>query len=223
MNPLFKIKSHIHLSDVGQDAKIRLGNLVDKFQNAGWMHFQELQKQLPSIDLHLLYFVVSQKINIHKVPLLNKPIILQSFVTDANRFKITRLVEIRNAAKKLIASQIEDAFIVNKLTGKIAKLPENYPTHLMVDDLKKLTFYRDKIDAPASEHQTPSSFRVLPRDIDNYGHMNNARYLDLVTEHPDHIEAVSINYLYPAKLDMELEYLRTQVNHSVFYTVRNGN
>ena len=218
---MFKIKSHIHLSDVGQDAKIRLGNLVDKFQNAGWMHFQELQKQLPSIDLHLLYFVVSQKINIHKVPLLNKPIILQSFVTDANRFKITRLVEIRNAAKKLIASQIEDAFIVNKLTGKIAKLPDNYPTHLMV--LKKLTFYRDKIDAPASEHQIPSSFRVLPRDIDNYGHMNNARYLDLITEHPDHIEAVSINYLYPAKLDMELEYLRIQVNHSVFYTVRNGN
>lgn len=220
---MFKIKSHIHLSDVGQDAKIRLGNLVDKFQNAGWMHFQELQKQLPSIDLHLLYFVVSQKINIHKVPLLNKPIILQSFVTDANRFKITRLVEVRNAAKKLIASQIEDAFIVNKLTGKIAKLPENYPTRLMVDDLKKLTFHRDKIDVPAGEHQTQSSFRVLPRDIDNYGHMNNARYLDLITEHPDHIEAVSINYLYPAKLDMELEYLRTQVNHSVFCTVRNGN
>ncbi|MCV3741269.1 thioesterase [Lentilactobacillus hilgardii] len=222
MNPLFKIKSHIHLSDVGQDAKIRLGNLVDKFQNAGWMHFQELQKRLPSMDPRLLYFVVSQKVDIHTVPSLNEPVVLQSFITDANRFKITRLVEIRDAAKKLIASQIEDAFVVNKLTGKIARLPENYPIHLMVDDLKKLTFHRDKINVPAGGHQTESNFRVLPRDVDNYGHMNNARYLDLIAEHPDRIREVSINYLHPAKLGMELEYLRTQVDQSVFYTVRNG-
>lgn len=222
MTLLFELKSVVHLSDVGQDSKIRLGNLIDKFQNAGWLHFQQIRTQLPPLDSKLLYFVVSQSVRIRATLSLGDPITIQSFITDANRHKITRLVEIRDQAEQLIASQLEDAFVVNNESGRIAKLPVDYPIASMVDPTKHLGFHRDRIDIPVSKNQTRTDFRILPRDIDNYGHMNNARYLDFIDETVDHLKQISINYLKPAKLGMTLDYLRTKINHSVYYTVSNG-
>ncbi len=219
---VFKIKSHVHLSDVGQNSKIRLGNLIDKFQNVGWMQFQDLQAHLPSIASDLRFFVASQTVRINEVPALNDPVTIRSLITAANRFKLTRLIEIRNEAHNLIASQVEAAFVVSNLSGRIAKLPADYPINLMKDRGKPLSFHREKIDVPAGGSQTVTKFWVLPRDIDIYGHMNNARYLDLVSDPLDRIKQVSINYLHPVKLGMELKCVRTQVDRYVFYTVQNG-
>ncbi len=213
--------SEIFLSEIDKDSKIQLGKLIDKFQDVGWLHLQELLRAFPKFPSATLFFVTSQDVNIYLAPILGETISIRSTIVNANRHKITRLVNIFSDTQKILATQVEDAFFVNKTTRRLTSLPVDFPITSIIDGTKK-SFHRKRVILPSGLKKSIATFWVLPRDIDNYNHMNNARYFDFIKETTGQIKELLINYVKPAALGMLLCFQRTQEGRVVYYNVCNS-
>jgi acyl-CoA thioesterase FadM len=214
-------QSEVFLSEVGYNAEIKLGALIDKFQDIGWIHTQSILQKLPKLNANIGFFVSDQKVQILKPTFLSDKLIIQSFITNANRRKFTRLVKIFNNINNLLATQIENAFAVDLLTGKLASLPKDFPASKIIDQNIKCPILRNKVQPPLTANAKMQQYTVLGRDIDNYNHMNNARYLDLISERVNQIKEITVNYVKPAKEGMILDIARELVDHKVFYKFMN--
>ncbi|MEY8763837.1 MULTISPECIES: acyl-ACP thioesterase domain-containing protein [Clostridium] len=218
---MLECQSEVFLSEVGYNSEIKPGSLIDKFQDVGWVHMQSILQKLPKLNANIGFFVSDQKVKILKPPFLSDKLIIQSFIIDANRRKFTRLVKILNDVNELLATQTEDAFVVDRSNNNLVSLSRDFPVSKIIDPNMKCHVLREKIQLPLAAKEEIHQYTVLGRDIDNYGHMNNARYLDLISEQVSQIEQITVNYIKPVKEGMVLDIARESAAHKVFYKFMN--
>ncbi|MFD1124278.1 acyl-ACP thioesterase domain-containing protein [Lentilactobacillus raoultii] len=218
---MFEKDSEVFLSEVGKDSKIKMGRLIDKFQDVGWLQLQKVLASLPRLNASTVFFATSQQIKIYRDLLLGERIHFRSLFLNANRHKITRKIDILDKKANLLVSQIEDAFFIDFKTKKLASLPQTFPIKMIIDQYEKVSS-RKKIRIPDLSRKSVASFKIFDRQLDNYGHMNNARYLDFIDEEPTQIKNLFINYIRPATAGMVLTYERVKVAQEIYYNIRSN-
>ena len=200
----FTIREH----DVGINDKIKPSGVLDFFQDIAGIHAAELG--LGSNDLfksNLLWILTYTEFDVLKyIPKFSDEIFLCTWPKESARLDLPREYEIRNDANELLIKGISSWVVTDPVTRRVQRpnqitfpgefyQPTNYPER----SKRKVGLRHDGFDASYE-------YKVLFTDLDHNGHMNNAKYLDMIYNmqyyegNPEY-KHVEIEFIHEAKLN----------------------
>ncbi|GHV41620.1 hypothetical protein AGMMS49546_17890 [Spirochaetia bacterium] len=188
--PVYEQQLQIGISHIGKDGLLKLGPAVDILQNATWF---QIDTETALIDYfrqnHAGMYLVSRQIDIHRLPAYGEHITVKSWVTNCDRLFGYRNTAIYDSENKLCIGAYA--------TGPFVDLTKAAPARISQELLDKVATYPAldmeilprKIPIPPNmapqpgpgDPLRPEQILVQNYHLDNYGHMNNARYVDIAS------------------------------------------
>ena len=199
----FIVREH----DVGTNDKIKPSGVLDFFQDIAGIHASELG--LGSNDIlknHLLWILVYTEFDVIKeLPKFSDEIHVETWPKEGSRLELPREYVIRNKNDEMIIKGVSNWVVVNSETKRVQRATDVvfpgdfYPNTNYPDKVKR------KVNLQYDEFDSSYEYKVLFSDLDHNGHMNNAKYLDMVYNmqiYPGNKEYkhVEIEFVHEAKL-----------------------
>lgn len=215
----------IHASFVGDGDLIRPASILDLFQDEASIHAKILGMGFKDMYYKgLLWIVNYQEINyIGRVPHHCEEVMVSTWPHERKRLDYIREYEIRDLDGNLLISGIASWFTIDLNTRKLVKddnvnfngdyyLDTNYPN-----------FRRARLDLKPIGDVVKWDYRVCYTDLDHNGHMNNAKYLDVIyNKHIgfdlNKIGKIAIAFNHEIKYDdiVNMEYFKDENNNSCY-------
>ena len=221
----------VHASFVGDSDYLRPASILDLFQDEASIHANMLKLGYHDmIKKDLLWIVNYQEIDIvGKLPIYCDEVIVSTWPHERKRLEYVREYDIKDKEGNLLVTGIASWFTINNTTRRLVKddsvdFGEEYYNHTNYPDFK-----RKKMNLiPASEIIT-WDYTVTYTDLDHNGHMNNAKYLDVIYNFHqgfsiDKISKITISFEHEIKLGetINLEYFKNEQNDSCYIGKVNG-
>lgn len=176
-----------------------------------------------TMPMGLLWVLASQEVEISRLPMADETIIVKTWMDDTRLTFFPRHYEVESADGKCLVEASAFWALMNNKTREIVN-PNDY------DIVAEGAGIKSKIKIPRTprsmEFTGQASSMVKREYIDKNGHMNNARYFDIIDEalakewndlSPTHINA---RYLSEALLGDELEILWGSSNKKFYILCR---
>jgi acyl-ACP thioesterase len=196
---MYEYQLQIGISHIGTDSLLKLGAMMDILQNATWF---QLDTETAFIEYfranHAGMYLISRQIDILRLPAYGEHITVKSWVQGCDRLYGYRNTAIYDENNKLcIGTYATGAFvdiqrampsrISQELVNKIVSyppldmeiLPRKIPVPPELSDVGPLV--RSDTLRPHEIAQSYEAVRVQSYHLDYYGHMNNARYVDIAS------------------------------------------
>ena len=172
----------IPASFVGDSDLIRPSSILDLFQTEASLHANILNLgYFDMLKKNLLWIVSYQEIDIvGKLPEYCDEVIVSTWPHERKRLEYVREYEIKDSNGNLLVSGIASWFTIdiNKRTlvrdDNVEFVGEYYPNTNYPD------FRRRKIQLSSNPNSIKWDYQVTYTDLDHNGHMNNAKYLDVI-------------------------------------------
>lgn len=215
----------IHASFVGDGDMIRPAAVLDLFQDEASLHAGQLGmgfKDMANKDL--LWIVNYQEINyIGRVPKHCEEVYVSTWPHERKRLDYIREYEIRDLDGNLLISGIASWFTISAVTRKLVKDDNVNFNGEYYDKTNYPNFRRGRIDLSPKENSIRWDYRVCYTDLDHNGHMNNAKYLDVIyNKHIGFelgkIDKISISFDHEIKYDdvINMVYFKNDNNESCY-------
>ena len=178
----YEIKTKLRTSDYDKYDRIKMHSILDAFQDLAWDHAEELNIGYSLMkEKKLIWVLVSQEVRIVGNVPYGKEVTLRTWPAEKGRADFIRYYEIETECGDSVVEAISKWVVVNYETRRIERASEvNYEGELYpkrpIENINKL-----KISIPHTK-KFIKSYKVLNDDIDHNGHMNNARYFDMIYE-----------------------------------------
>ena len=215
----------IHASFVGDDDLIRPASVLDLFQDEASIHAGILGMGFKDMyHKDLLWIVNYQEIDyIGRVPAHCEEVMVSTWPHERKRLDYIREYEIRDLDGNLLISGIASWFTIDLKSRKLVKDDgvnfngeyyelTNYPN-----------FRRGRMDLKPIGDVVKWDYRVCYTDLDHNGHMNNAKYLDVIyNKHIGfdlkRIGKICIQFNHEIKYDdiINMEYFKDENNNSCY-------
>ena len=221
----------IHASFVGDGDLLRPASILDLFQDEASIHADKLHLGFDDmVKKDLLWIVNYQEIDIvGKLPKYCDEVIVSTWPHERKRLDYIREYDITDLEGNLLVSGIASWFTINKNTRRLVKddsvdFGNEYFNHTNYPEFK-----RKKLNLIPASEVTTWDYQVTYTDLDHNGHMNNAKYLDVIYNFHkgfslDKIAKICISFEHEIKLGeiINLEYFKNEQNESCYIGKVNG-
>ena len=221
----------IHASFVGENDLLRPASILDLFQGEASVHADSLGlgfKELFKRDL--LWIVNYQEIDIvGKLPEYCEEVMVSTWPHPKKRLDYVREYEIKDMEGNTLVTGVASWYIISDSTRRLikddsVKFVGEYYEHNNYPD-----FRRKKLDLKCDQVIDTFKYKVEYTDLDHNGHMNNAKYLDVIYNmHKGFtlkdIKKICISFNHEIKLGeiIEVSYFKNQDNDSCYIGMVNG-
>ena len=175
-------KFYIPASFVGDSDYIRPSSILDLFQTEATIHADTLKLGYEDmLKRNLLWIVSYQEIDIvGKLPIYCDEVVVSTWPHERKRLEYVREYEIRDLDDNLLVCGIASWFTIDLNKRTLVKDDNvNY-----VGDFYQNTYYpnfrRKKLELVPQSEIIKWDYVVTYTDLDHNGHMNNAKYLDII-------------------------------------------
>lgn len=206
-----KMDFFIHTKDVDYNDVIRPTVLLDMFQDLAGLHAEELGVGYQDLkEKNMAWVVLYQRYEIKKLPPYLKTVQLVTWPKPKNRLEFEREYLLKNEQGEILVEGISNWVIIDLNTRRLVRSDH---THFN-GEYETQTNYPDKckrkLSLDATKITDTFTYCVTLEDIDHNGHMNNARYLNIIQNHffeygsKEYIQDVEIAYVKEAKYRDEI-------------------
>ncbi|MDR1129231.1 MAG: hypothetical protein LBL20_07960 [Treponema sp.] len=195
---MYEYQLQIGICHVGKDNLLKLGSAIDILQNATWF---QLGTETVFIDYFQKnnsgMFLISRQMDIARLPAYGERVTARSWVTGCDRLFGYRNTAIYDAQGHLcIGTYAVGAFADLKRMAP-ARIPQELPGKVKIYPALDMEILPRKIPVPSVMARLPDTIRVQDYHLDNYGHMNNARYVDIASAYiPEYFQVRRIRLEY---------------------------
>ncbi len=177
----FEKEYFVHTSMVGKGDFIRPAAILDLFQDSAGLHANKIGVGFDDISKNGFLWVVSylEYEVVGKLPRSLKDVKVTTWPHKHERFEYIREYEMKDKDDNLILKGISNWVLVDINSHKLVKddLPfngeyyeyTNYPN-----------YRRRKLNLESGSDSINYDYQVAYTDLDHNGHMNNAKYLDVI-------------------------------------------
>ena len=199
----FIVREH----DVGTNDKIKPSGVLDFFQDIAGIHAATLGLGANDIlENHLLWILVYTEFDVLKeLPKFADVINIETWPKEGTKLELPREYVIKDVNDDVIIKGVSNWVVVNSETKRVQRASDV----VFPDEFYPYTNYPDKVKRKVGlgygEFDSSYEYKVLFSDLDHNGHMNNAKYLDMVYNmqvYPGNKEYkhVEIEFVHEAKL-----------------------
>ncbi len=178
---IYRIKRQVLSSDVDPALNLKISTLFTWMQEAAIAHTIEMGvTRQKSFDLGLLWVVIQYRIRFEKLPAYDDIVTLTSWPGKDMHLFFPRYFKLEAQSGETIAAASSIWGLMSREERRIV-FPEEHGIHI------PQTVTGDEIELPArirsSKPEKTLAFTVPYSYLDLNGHMNNARYFDLASDH----------------------------------------
>jgi acyl-ACP thioesterase len=184
---VYEYQLQIGICHVGKNSLLKLGPAIDILQNATWF---QLDTETAFVEYFRKnsggMFLISRQLDIKRLPAYGEQITARSWITNCDRLFGYRNTAIYDAQDRLCIG----TYAIGTFADLKRMAPSRIPQELL-DQVKSypaldMEMLPRKIPVPPEMIQLSDTVRVQEYHLDNYGHMNNARYVDIASAYiPD--------------------------------------
>ncbi len=179
-NGILSKEIYVRSLDVNRHKILKTSRLFDYFQDIAFDHVNLLGCGTDrTIDRGILWVLASQQVRISRMPRYEETVVLKTWPAGFRMGFFTRNYAIETADGELLVESASIWGLINASTRELVK-PEEYG--IVVEPVTVEGAMKSK-GGPKPIDFTSSSDFVIPFSyIDVNGHLNNARYLDIIDD-----------------------------------------
>ncbi len=181
---MFSTKRKVEISDIAQNGKMRISAMFDFMQDIDFDHLQHEPALAPYFsETGNVMFLVSRQADIKRLPVYGEELTVSTWCYELKRMYGYRNTFIKDSSGEIVMQGYE--------VGAFAELPSQMPVKIdqsVADRVEKhdkldMEYTPRKITLPDREPDLTEEIKVISSFIDMYGHVNNARYAELVEDY----------------------------------------
>jgi medium-chain acyl-[acyl-carrier-protein] hydrolase len=177
---IYRKKYILKNNDVNMYKKLRTSRLFEMFQSVCVLHTEELGAgREKTLDKGILWVVIQQHIDILRMPEYDEEITVETWPGKTMHVLFPRYFQIKDARGEVLVKGSALWTLIDAKTRSLV-FADRYQIEIPGDEQEGQAPLPKAIKHIATEEQT--SFTVPYSYCDLNGHMNNARYLDLVED-----------------------------------------
>lgn len=182
---IFEQKVRVGMGHIGSDNRLKLGAAVDILQNASWFQMDTEKGLLGYFAANgLNMYLVARQIDIARFPAYGEELCLKAWIygSEGRRFGLRNTVMYDASGELCMVTSATGAFISLesgrgvKISEEAERLFESVPPYPMDVQPRKIAI-------PAAEPELFAPVTVSAHHLDNFKHMNNARYVDIASDY----------------------------------------
>ncbi len=201
---MYEYHIQVGIAQVGPDNRLKPGSAVDLLQNGSFFEMNTNPWLMDYFaEKRLGCFIVSRQLDVRRMPSYGEHLTVRVWVYSVEKFwghRNTMLYDERGEV--CIASSTMGSF-VSLETGRPARLSQEVLDRYPTEPPYPMEVLPRRIKLPDAAPEPLEPVHVANSHIDCYGHMNNARYVDLAANclppAPD-IRRLRVEYKRAAKL-----------------------
>lgn len=179
---MYKVDTNVRYSECGEDGKIKLGSIINQFQDASSAHSESLGVGMDYLTKKKrAWFLNSWQIVIERYPDAYEPIEVSTWPTGFNGVFGPRNFCMKTPAGEMLAYANSLWVYVETETGKPAKPDEEEKQIYGVEPPLEMEYAPRKIKMPEMV-KVVDTITVRKYHIDTNSHMNNAQYAQMAME-----------------------------------------
>lgn len=221
---MFRIDTRISGSRIGNDGKLKLSSAIDLLQDSSQLWFgsePELKSCLEENNCGI--FLISRQVDVIRRPDFGDNVSVITSIFECNRFSGHRNTVIYDETGIPCILSWSMGVFVDLNSNIITRLPQTIKDGIVIDEKADMEYLPSKIQLPDIKPETLSKVAIRRADIDQYNHVNNARYVETALEFlPDDkkIKRVRVEYKKAAKLG-EFFYPELIKSENIYYITLN--
>lgn len=200
---MLSISRRVEVSDIAQNGHIRLSALVDMLQDCAFDHLQADATLKPYFaQTGNVMFLVSRQIDIKRFPVYGEQLTVSTWCYELKRMYGFRNTIITDSSGNVCACAYETGAFADLATSRPVKIPQELADKVEKHPAYDMEYTSRKVALPESEPDKTSQLAVYGSFVDMYGHVNNARYIELSEDFiPEgrEVRRVRIEYKQPLK------------------------
>ncbi|HMA61673.1 MAG TPA: acyl-ACP thioesterase domain-containing protein [bacterium] len=215
----YKVKSY----DVDLHKKMKLSRLFHLFQEAAYQHASILNFGYQDLIKENMFWVLARvKVNFERLPEWNENIKMKTWPKPARRLFAYRDFQIFDEKQNNIIQATSAWLVVNIDTKRPVRINRNL-------DYFKPKVKKNALDAELKKIQIPDNIarveqrKVKYSDLDLNNHVNNATYLDWLSDSLDiaylrehSIKNIAVNFQKETGLDDEIDIFTTSSKNRIY-------
>lgn len=199
---LYSKEYEVDVSHVDFSKRIKLSSLFIYFQDIAVLHANNLKAGREEMleKYNIIWVLARMKVDVKRYPILDEKIIIETWPNKPNRVECTRNFLVKDAEGGILVKAVSIWVVIDIDTRKLKRVDSIFPKDLSYIGEKTIDIKLGGLKANARlelVHKRVVSYS----DIDVNEHLNNAKYVDFVTdcfsldEHKKHnINSIEINY-----------------------------
>lgn len=179
---MYRNKLRIGSSAVGRDGRLRITNAVDVMQDCACFHLEDnpvLSRYFR--EEHCGMYLIYRQVEIVSRPYYNEKITVETATFQCNRAMGSRNTRLLDSEGKVAFIDYEIGAFVDLNRAAMIRAPQEVVDAIPMEPPMEMERLPRKIQLPSGEGKKGSAFTVPRCYIDNFGHMNNSKYIE-VTE-----------------------------------------
>lgn len=192
----------VGISKVGADGKLKLGSILEYLQDCEW-HDLILEPDLSVFFKrnNVGMFIVYRQVDILRRPDFGEKLLVKSWAVNATPILGYRNTSICDKDGSICIASFTIGAFVNLESGKPIKVPKEILGSIMLGKKLDMEYLPRKMVNHNAVDEIQKEIKVCKFFIDGYGHVNNAKYVELAEEFiPEGYEVnrIRVEYINPA-------------------------
>ena len=212
----------IHTSMVGKNDYIRPAAILDLFQDMASLHANELGVGFDDIVKKNYYWIVSS-IEFEQLKQFKSIsyVKVKTWPKAKNRLEFIREFTISDLDGNLLVKGISTWVVIDKTTRRLTRGDDIIFSGEYSEETNYPNYRRRKISLLNNEVIKEWDYKVLATDLDHNGHMNNAKYADVIYNGLTDdrcVKSVHISFLHEALLNdnIHVKYYKNDKNTNYY-------
>lgn len=222
---MYTASRRVEISDIAHNGHIRLSALLDMLQDCAFDHLQSEKTLKPYFEqTGNVMFLVSRQIDIKRLPVYGEQLQVTTWCYELKRMYGFRNTIVRDSRGDICAAAYETGAFADLATSRPQKIPQELADRVEKHPPFEMEYTPRKIALPDRGPEYTSPLNVYGSFVDMYGHVNNARYIELSEDLiPDDRQVSRIRIEYKQPLKKEAAQARVwNENSSLISEIVNG-
>lgn len=201
---MFSLNYKVTTSNCNRGGGLKLYSALQMMQDCSEMWIDsEPEVKAYFRDHHMAQLLASRQVEILRVPHYKEDLTVTTSVFGMESvFGFRNTVILDSKGKPCYLTWSTGAF-VDKVSGKLAKVPEEIIAAMRLEDKVRMEYKNRRIILPKIVPEIHAGIKVMRNDIDYNQHTNNANYVRMALELlPENfvVRSMRVEYKIPAKL-----------------------
>lgn len=176
---MYRSEMRIGSSAVGRDGRLRITNAVDFIQDCACFHLEDnpvLSRYFQ--EEHCGMYLIYRQVEVISRPQYNEKITLETATFQCNRAVGSRNTRLLDSRGQVALLDYEIGAFVDLTRAAMIRAPQEIVDAIPIEAPMEMEHLPRKIKLPQTHEVEGPAFTVPRCYIDNFGHMNNSKYIE---------------------------------------------
>ena len=201
---MYQYNIQIGMGHIGRDGNLKLGAAIDLLQNGSWFQMDTekgLGEYFAKTDTGV--YIASRQVDINRFPRYGEKVNIKVWISSCEKIWGHRSTVMYDDQGEVCMASSSLGVFVDLKSGRPTRIPPAVIDHIKLEPPFAMELMPRKIEVTGAAVQM-EGIKVQKYHLDSYGHVNNARYIDMAESclpEDFSVRRIRVEYKNPALLN----------------------